>query len=261
MKDGTTDSEPIINYPKKEDGSLVSRGERLPPFPSRSIPSTQPGSLHHLATLAYGSSEQFVQLIESIVAGQGQIPDPEWQRFCVLYREWQRQRSAGQIKRDPNLNDVQIALKIETESFFGRLANAIGGLFRKLAMLKAVQKLPDLVDAMSRAIEDTEHGFNDRKLMAEIGGLYTSKSGVQVNVNQQVGMRVGINNNLPALSQFSSTVEAVDDVVRDAAKERAALPPADLSNVIEGEIIKDEKDGIFVGSPTNQKIEKVAEEK
>jgi hypothetical protein len=231
---------PALDYPTAPDGSLLARGQRggVPDLPARAPSAQQPGSVHWAAMLIFGTAERFVQTLESIVAGQGQLAEADWQRACVLYREWQRRYRLGIIKREPTLNDVAYVLKLDTETFFGRISIAMQGLFSKVAALKAIAAAPELVDLTLDAARDLEKGGKDRELALRIAGVIADKPGLAVNVGVQVNNQ--ITNKGPApLAQFRETVEELDSAVRDAAIGRAALPPADMTNIVEGEIVEE----------------------
>lgn len=226
-----------LQYPLKKDGSLLSRGSAIPKLPKTAPHASQPGSVHWSACLIYGGPERFVQLLESIVAGQGQLAEQDWQRFCVIYREWQRQRRAGELSRDPNLNDVTVALKINAESFFAGVSQAVSGLFTKIALLKASEFSIEAVDLTREAMKDLEKGGADRERMLKLAGLSQAAPGLVVNNVNQVGVKVQVETKVERLAgplmQFRDTVEEIDENVRTEAVVRAALPPASMEGVVD----------------------------
>ena len=60
-------------------------------------------------------------------------------------------------------------------------------------------------------------------LFASLGGVLPDKGGVSVNVNQQVGVKIGKDELLAPLRQFSGVAEEIDNSVRE---------------IVEGEVVE-----------------------
>ena len=65
------------------------------------------------------------------------------------------------------------------------------------------------------AAREPETGGKDREMLLKIAGVLQDKGGVNVNVNQQVGVKVGKDELLAPLRQFSGVAEEIDNEVRN----------------------------------------------
>lgn len=206
-----------LRYPTRTNGSLVTRRSGKPQPPSLTAPTPeQPGSIDWGASLLFGGSAQLISMLESIVAGQGDTAERRWIDFCIRYREWERQYLGGKLLIPPTLNQVCHSFKIRHEDFWLFLSASVQSLYSKLGQLKASLVSSQVIEFSISAAADLEKGGKDRELLLKLAGLLSDKSGVQVNVNQQVSMpTLGDRTRLSTpLLQFSDALRAIDDDAR-----------------------------------------------
>lgn len=224
-------SESILEYSENESSSstkLVTRRKDLPRRPKLDAPpANQPGSVDWVVTNLFGTTEEGVRHIESLVAGQGDQAREVWIRFCLLYREWEAKYRAGQLEHKPTLNQVCHSLNFDAREFLGELQKETQNVMAKMGHMKAALKVPQMVDVVVNRVLSGKGSTADNELGLKLGGIISDKNGVQVNVQQN-------NNNTTTLQrdrdrmknpllQFSETVEKIDDEVR--------------GEIVEGEIV------------------------
>lgn len=217
--------EPIIDYPKNESGSgskLVLRDARLARLRPKldAPPATQPGSVDWTVTRMFGSVDDGVRYIESLVAGQGDQAHDRWVNFCLLYREWEAKFHDGLLPTKPTLNQVCHSLDFDARQFLGELQVGMQSVMVKMGAIRAAMAIPEVVNKSIEVALSDEGDTKDRELALRLGGMIQDKTGVQVNVQQN-----NTNNNVlksdrdrmkNPLLQFSQTVEAIDNDAREA---------------------------------------------
>src|SRR5688572_13230354 len=89
----------ILDYPLDNEGNLVTRRSGLAKMKPRlnAPPATQPGSVDWTMVAMFGSRQKAIEMIESLVAGQGENADERWVRVVLLYKQWQIQFSKGEL--------------------------------------------------------------------------------------------------------------------------------------------------------------------
>ena len=227
----STTDEPILEYAQNETESgtsLVTRRGSLSRLRPKldAPPATQPGSVDWVVNKMFGSTEEGVRYIESLVAGQGEQANERWIRFCLLYREWEAKHREGKLPARPTLNQVCHSLNFDARDFIGELQSGVQSLMAKVGRMKASLAVPQMVDVVVNRVLSGKGSTADNELGLKLGGMVDEKGAVQVNVQQN-----NINNNTlqrdkermrNPLLQFSETVEEIDNAARE---------------IVEGEIV------------------------
>lgn len=209
---------PILEYPIDEKGRIVTRradlAHKRPPLDAP--PPSQPGSVDWTVFQMFGSIEKGVQMIESIVAGQGENAHERWTQVVLLYRTWEQKFLEKELPDKPTLNQVCHALRFDAAQFISELRVSITDVMTNIGRLRATMAVPQVVDKVIDVALSDEGDTKDRELALKLGGMIEEKGGVQVNVNQQQAVVLkGEKDRMKApLLQFSQTVEAVDDDIR-----------------------------------------------
>lgn len=205
---------PIIDYPINSNGQLVTRRGDLARLKPKldAPPPGQPGSVDWTMTHLFGSPESAIQMIESLVAGQGGNADDKWLRFILLYRKWELEGL------HPTLNQVCHSLDFEASVFLRELQGGIQQMMKGVATLKAALAVPEVMDMVVERAKKEEADVKERELALRIGGVLDERGGVNVQINntqQSVILNKGDKDRQKApLLQFRDTVEAIDDEVR-----------------------------------------------
>jgi hypothetical protein len=215
-RDETTN---IIDYPLNKNGSLVTRRSGLSRMKPRlnAPPENQPGSVDWTMNHLFGSRQKAIEMIESLVAGQGENADEKWVRVILLYKQWQIQFSKGELPEPPTLNQVCHSLNFDAGVFLGELQMGIQSLMTKMAHIKASIVAPQIVDNLTQKALSEEADVKQMELALKIGGVIDEKGGLNVQINNN-------NNNImlksekekmkSPLLQFSDTVIDIDDEAR-----------------------------------------------
>lgn len=223
MPQDSTISE-IIDYPVDESGKLVTRRSDLSRMKPR-LPApaaTTPGSVHWTMLMLFGDEKKAIEMIESLVAGQGNQADEKWVRFCLLYRKWEQEG----LK--PNFNQVCYSLEFDAKEFITELQGGIQAMMRTIAHTKLALSTPRVINNLIDKATDPEAELKAIELHLKTSGVLETSSGVNVNVLQQNNNTVltkGEREMLKTpLRQFSDTVKDIDAKVRE-------------EDIIEGELV------------------------
>jgi len=221
MKEDTEQSiSEILDYPINSEGALVTRRGGLSRMKPRlnAPPPGQIGSVDWTMAHLFGSTDKAIELIESLVAGQGENASEKWVRFLLLYKQWEIQYKKGDLDSAPTLNQVCHSLDFDARDFIGELQVGIKSLFTKVGAIKATMAIPAIVDKVIDVAESDEGDTKDRELALRLAGMIDDKSGVNVqinNSNQVAVMNKGDKDRMKSpLLQFSETVEIIDEEVR-----------------------------------------------
>lgn len=180
--------------------------------PSKDAPSPDTtGSVSWFATQLFGGSEEMVSMLESIL---GRESDPRWLAFCATWRQWRLDHQAGRLDSEPTLNQVAHRLKLNARELIAYVSSSIIELNKLMALTKASMYSEQVLDTSRIAALDPTNGFRDRELILKLAGVLQMEKGVQVNVNQQVGVRVDGQGAAP-LKQFVETHNAIDENIRE----------------------------------------------
>jgi hypothetical protein len=206
----------IIDYPINGDGKLVTRRAAITKMKPRldAPPPDQPGSVDFNANLVFGSRDKAFQMIESLVAGQGDNADEKWVQFILVYKQWQLEGL------HPTLNEVCHSLNFDSGKFWGELQVGVQSLMGKVAHLKAAMAVPEVMDRVVEKAKGEEADVKERELALRIAGVIDERGGVNVqinNTNQMAVMTKGEKDMLKTpLRQFSSTLTEIDEEVRNS---------------------------------------------
>lgn len=209
----------IIDYPIDKNGSLVTRRKGLARMKPRldAPPETQPGSVDWTMTHLFGSRVKAVQMIESLVAGQGENADEKWIKFILLYRQWEIQFSKGDLDNPPTLNQVCHSLNFDASVFLRELQGGMQQLMKGYAQVKTQLAIPAIIDNLTARAGDPDADLRDIELALKIAGVTEERNGLNVQINNQNNnvMLKGEREKMKSpLLQFSDTVEVIDDEVR-----------------------------------------------
>src|SRR6185369_6551378 len=114
-QDETTSLQPFT-YARRENGQIVARRKGLlQRRPSaEALPPDHPGSTDWTLNLMFGSVEDGVRMLESVINGQGESAREQWVELCVLYRHWQWLFEREDLPLPPTMNQVCYSLGIDT---------------------------------------------------------------------------------------------------------------------------------------------------
>lgn len=220
------DQEPIIaeilDYPLDGEGNLVTRRAGLARMKPRlnAPPATQPGSVDWTMTAMFGSRQKAVEMIESLVAGQGENADERWVRVVLLYKQWQIQFSKGEIDEPPTLNQVCYSLNFDATTFVRELQQGVMSLMKSLSAMKAAMKAPQVVDNLLDKATNPEADVKEIELALKLGGVVETGPGMAVQINNnntnQVAnvLKSDREKQKSPLLQFQATVNEIDTEVR-----------------------------------------------
>lgn len=223
-QDPTTPISEIIDYPVDESGKLVTRRSGLSRMkPKLAAPAaTQPGSVHWTMLMLFGGEKPAIEMIESLVSGQGNQADEKWVEFCLLYRKWEQEGL------EPNFNQVCHSLDFDAKDFISQLQVGVQSMMKTIAQTKLALSTPCVINNLIDKATDPEADTKTIELHLKTSGVLETSGGVNVNVLQQ-------NNNTvltktekelmkTPLRQFSDTLKDIDASVRE-------------EDVIEGELV------------------------
>lgn len=209
----------ILDYPVNSEGALVTRrGDLTRMKPKLNAPPPgQIGSVDWTMSHIFGDREKAVEIIESLVAGQGENADEKWLRFVILYRKWELQHKKGDIPEPPTLNQVCHALNFDARDFLGELQVGMKNLFTKVGAIKATMAIPAIVQKVVDVAESDEGDTKDRELALRLAGMIEDKNGLNVQINNQqnnIMLKSDKEKMKSPLLQFSDTVIDIDNEVR-----------------------------------------------
>lgn len=225
----------ILDYPIAADGSLVTRRGGLARMKPKlnAPPATQPGSVDWTMTAMFGSRQKAVEMIESLVAGQGENADEKWIKVILLYKQWSIQFAKGEINEPPTLNQVCYSLDFDATTFIRELQQGVMTLMKSMSAMKAALKAPMVVDNLMNKALDPEADVKEIELALKIGGVVESGPGMAVNINnsnnnQTAVMLKGDKERMKSpLLQFNTTVREIDVEVRKDHSDQETIMEAD----------------------------------
>lgn len=210
----------ILDYPVDGEGKLVTRRAGLSRMKPRlnAPPATQPGSVHWTMMILFGDDTRAIEMIESLVAGQGNQADEKWVQFCLLYRKWQQDYKSGELVETPNFNQVCHSLDFDAKDFISQLQVGIQGMMKTIAHTKLALSTPRVINNLIDKASSDEADAKIIELHLKTAGITESSGGINVNVNQHntsVVMTKGEKELMKTpLRQFSSTLDDIDEEVR-----------------------------------------------
>lgn len=182
----------------------------LPAIVLEAPPPETPGSVAWVAEAVFGGQRQFEDMLQSIVVGQGAQGDHRWRELMSVIL---RLRDSG---TDYNLNQLCSTLGLSASELLSFVGQGVQEVQKGIAVMKASLKAPEVIDWAVAAAQDPENGTKDRQMLLTIAGVLQDKGGVNVNVNQQVGVKIGKEELLAPLRQFNGVATEIDSVLRDA---------------------------------------------
>lgn len=215
----------IIDYPVDESGKLITRRSGLSRMKPRleAPPATQPGSVHWTMLMLFGDERKAIEMIESLVAGQGNYAEDKWVEFCLLYRKWE------QDGLQPNFNQVCHSLNFEAKEFISQLQVGIQGMMKTIAHTKLALSTPRVINNLIDKATDPEAELKAIELHLKTSGILETSSGVNVNVLQQNNNTVMTKGEKELLKtplrQFDETLTDIDAKVRE-------------EDIIDGELVE-----------------------
>ena len=212
----------IIDYPLDKEGNLVTRrqGMALMKPKLNAPPETQPGSVDWTMTAMFGSRQKAVQMIESLVAGQGANADEKWLRVVLLYKQWQIDFAKGKLDSPPTLNQVCHSLDFDATQFIRELQQGVMFLMKSLSSMKAAMAAPEVVQNLIDKATSEEADVKEMELALKIGGVIESGPGMAVQINNNntqqtaVTLKSDKEKQKTPLLQFQPTVTEIDVEVR-----------------------------------------------
>jgi hypothetical protein len=213
-----------MEYPRTPGGKIALReglnNKLKKEMPD--IPAEQIGGLDWTLKNMFGSLGEGIRTIEALVVGQGSKADPRWPAFLLAYRR-KCEDALDKGEQEPSMNSVAALLDISVPEFLGSITKAIQQLSLNLSQIKVAQNLPTIVDASIEAAKDLEKGGKDREMLMKVGGLINEQKGVNVSVNQQVGVSIKKEDLAAPLRQFSKEIKDLDEIARE--------------EIVEGEVV------------------------
>lgn len=181
----------------------------LPAIVLEAPPPETPGSVAWVAEAVFGGQRQFEDTLQSIVVGQGAQGDYRWRDLVSVIL---RLRQSGS---EYNLNQLCLTLGLSASELLAFVGQGVQEVQKGIAVMKASLKAPDVIDWALQAAQDPDGGTKDRQMLLTIAGVLQDKGGVNVNVNQQVGVKIGKEDLLAPLRQFNGVATEIDSVLRD----------------------------------------------
>ena len=179
----------------------------LPAIVLDAPPPETPGSVAWVAEAVFGGQRQFEDMLQSIVVGQGAQGDHRWRELMSVIL---RLRDSG---TDYNLNQLCSTLGLSASELLSFVGQGVQEVQKGIAAMKASLKAPEVIDWALVAAQDPENGTKDRQMLLTIAGVLQDKGGVNVNVNQQVAMKVGKEELLAPLRQFNGVATEIDSAL------------------------------------------------
>lgn len=212
----------VLDYPLDAEGNLVTRRTGLARMKPKlgAPPATQPGSVDWTMTAMFGNTDKAIQMIESLVAGQGENADERWVRFVLLYKQWQIKHAKGEILEKPTLNQVCHSLDFDATTFVRELQNGVMTLMRTMGQMKMALASPGILQNLAEKAQDEEADVKTIELALKVGGIVETGGGMNVNINntntQQsaVVLKSDKEKLKSPLLQFHNTVSEIDSEVR-----------------------------------------------
>jgi hypothetical protein len=212
----------ILDYPLDAEGNLVTRRKGLALMKPRlnAPPATQPGSVDWTMTTLFGSRQKAIEMIESLVAGQGENADERWVRVVLLYKQWMIKFTKGELPDPPTLNQVCYSLDFDATTFVRELQQGVMGLMRNISQMKTALAAPQVAQNLIDKASDPEADIRAIELALKVGGVIETGGGMQVqinntNTNQNAVVLKSDKEKLKApLLQFQPTVTEIDNEVR-----------------------------------------------
>lgn len=215
----TTISE-IIDYPIDTNGDIVTRRKGLGLIKPRlnAPPPDQPGSVDWTMTHLFGSTSKAIEMIESLVAGQGENADAKWVKFVILYRQWEIEHKRGELVDKPTLNQVCYSLDFDATQFVRELQVGVMTLMKSMGQFKMAMASQDVLQNLKEKAINPEADVKEIELALKIGGIIDEKGGPNIqinNSNNQATLLKGEKDRMKSpLLQFRETVVEIDDEVR-----------------------------------------------
>lgn len=181
----------------------------LPAIVLEAPPPETPGSVAWVAEAVFGGQRQFENMLQAIVVGQGAQGEHRWRDLVSVIL---RLRDSG---TDYNLNQLCLTLNLSASELLSFVGQGVQEVQKGIAVMKASLKAPEVIDWALVAAQDPENGTKDRQMLLTIAGVLQDKGGVNVNVNQQVGVKIGKEELLAPLRQFQNVAEQIDNSVRE----------------------------------------------
>lgn len=204
-----------------ENEQLIPRGlpGKLPAIVLEAPPPETPGSVAWVAEAVFGGQRQFEDMLTSIVVGQGAKGELRWRQFVSAILKLR------ETNQEYNLNQLCLTLDVPARDLMALVGAGVKEVQAGIAVLKASLAAPEVISYALAASRDPEKGKGDREMLLKIAGVIEpSGPGVSVNVNQQVGIKVGKEELLAPLRQFQGVAEEIDNSVR--------------GDVVEGEVVE-----------------------
>jgi len=205
----------IINYPITKEGKIVSKHQGLTKMKPRldAPPANQPGSVDWTMTHLFGSTDSAMEMIESLVAGQGDNAEEKWVKVVILYRQWEMDYKDGKLDNPPTLNAVAHSLGFDSRDFITQLQTGIKLMMTSMVHTQAALAAPKVMQAVL-ARSQTIDGTKDSELALKIAGVIESGGpSIQINnTNQNAVLLKSEKDKLRTpLLQFKDTVDAIDE--------------------------------------------------
>ncbi len=181
----------------------------LPAIVLEAPPPETPGSVAWVAEAVFGGQRQFENMLQAIVVGQGAQGEHRWRDLVSVIL---RLRESGQLY---NLNQLCLTMGVQASELLSFIGQGVQEVQKGIAVMKASLKAPEVIDWAVAAAQDPENGTKDRQMLLTIAGVLQDKGGVNVNVNQQVGVKIGKEELLAPLRQFQNVAEQIDNSVRE----------------------------------------------
>jgi len=188
--------------------AIARRPGVLPTIILDAPPPETPGSVAWVAESLFGGQRQFEDMLQTIVVGQGSRGEHKWRDLVSVIL---RLRESGQPY---NLNQLCVTLDIPANDLLALVGTGVRETQTAMASMKASLVAPKVIDWAMEAAAEPEGG-KDREMLLKIAGVLQDKGGVNVNVNQQVAVKVGKEELLAPLRQFSGVAEEIDNEVRN----------------------------------------------
>lgn len=179
-------------------------------------PAGQPGSVDWTMTTLFGSRDEAIMMIESLVAGQGANADEKWIQFILLYRQWEIEFKRGDILEVPTFNQVCHALDFDAQTFINGVQIGLTDLMKGISKLKASIAAPKVVDRLVSMAQSDTADVKEIELALKVGGIIEENKGVNINVNQQQAVLLkGERERMKTpLRQFTQLTTDIDTEVR-----------------------------------------------
>lgn len=181
----------------------------LPAIVLEAPPPETPGSVAWVAEAVFGGQRQFEDMLQAIVVGQGAQGEHRWRELMSVIL---RLRDSG---TDYNLNQLCSTLGLSASELLSFVGQGVQEVQKGIAAMKASLKAPEVIDWALMAAQDPENGTKDRQMLLTIAGVLQDKGGVNVNVNQQVGVKIEKEELLAPLRQFNGVATEIDSALRD----------------------------------------------